>query len=367
MKKALSLPLTLSLVCASAHPMGTSRRPDTDEKKIEEKDERPRARAAVSVSVEQVRVDVTVQDRDKNLIRGLQKEHFKIYEDKVLQEIINFTPIEAPMTVVLVVEYSRNMFWEFLYEALMASYTFVKQMRKGDWVAVVAYDLRPAILVDFTQNKYEVYNALRRLNRPAFRESNLYDTIFDTLDRVEENEGKTAVVLVSTGFDTLSKHTLGKTLDRVRESRVVIYPVGLGGNFRARNPGGPRRGMMSVDFAQAEATLKAFARYTGGTSFFPRFTQQFPGIFQTISLLLKHQYSLSYISTNTKKDGKYRKLKVKVEIDIDGDGKIDKLKAHHREGYRTEKKETAETLKSRKQVASYVRDEATPTFLHSTK
>ena len=337
MKKALGLLLTLSLVWASALPTVLSQASDRDEKKIEEKDEKPRARTGLTVAVEQVRVDVTVQDRDKNLIRGLQKESFKIYEDKVLQEIINFTPIEAPMTVVLVVEYSKTMPWEFLYEVLMASYSFVEQIRKDDWVAVVAYDLRPAILVDFTQNKYEVYQALRRLNFPAFRESNLYDTIFDTLDRVEENEGKTAVVLVSTGFDTLSKNTLGKTLDRVRETRVVIYPVGIGGNFRARTPGGPRTGFGSVDFAQAEATLKAFARYTGGTSYFPRFMQQFPDIFRTIAMLLRHQYSLSYVSTNTKKDGKYRKLKVKVEIDIDGDGKIDKLKANHREGYRAEK------------------------------
>ena len=341
MKQIFGLLFAFSLVWISAYPAARPQASDRNRRQIEEEEEeKPRGRAAVSVSVEQVRVDVTVQDEDKNLIRGFRKEHFKIYEDKVQQEITNFTPIEAPITVVLLVEYSRVVPWQALYDVLMASYSFVEQMRKGDWVAVVAYDLRPEILVDFTQQKHEVLNSLRRLNTPAFRESNFYDAIFDTLDRVEENEGKTAVVLVSTGIDTLSKKTLGQTLERVRESRVMIYPVSIGGGYRAQRSGRLLSSGGSLAYSQADATLKAFAKYTGGVSFFPRFIQQYPAIFQTISQLLRHQYSLSYVSTNTKKDGKQRKIKVEVEADIDGDGKNDKLRISHREGYRAKKSAT---------------------------
>ncbi len=302
------------------------------DKKIEEEQPKPQGRTGIQVAVNQVRVDVTVQNSNGDLIQGLKKENFKIYEDKVLQDIVNFTSIEAPMTVVLVTEYSNAVNWQFLYDVLMASYTFVEQMRKDDWVAVVAYDMRPEILVDFTQNKMEVYDALRRLNFPAFSESNMYDTVWDVLGRVDELNTKVAVVLVASGIDTFSKKNLGETLKRVQNCNAVIYPISTGGNFRARyeaNMGAIDR----LDLYQADSTLKSFAKYTGGAAFFPRFEAEYPGIFQTISALLRHQYSLSYVPTNTKKDGKVRKIKVDVEADIDGDGKPDKLKANARDGY----------------------------------
>jgi len=305
------------------------------EKQIEEEESRPEGRAALSIAVQQVRVDVTVRNDDGNLIGGLRKEHFEVYEDKVRQEITFFEPIEAPMTAVMITEYSRNLPWEMLYEAILASYTFVDQMRKGDWVAVIAYDLRPEILVDFTQNKGEVYQALRRLTYPGYSESNFYDTLFDTLDRVQELDQRTAVICLTSGLDTFSKKNLNETLDKVKKSNTVIYSVSLGGNLRARAES-YMPSLTRLDFLQADAALKAFAKFTGGEAFFPRFISQFNDIFQTISVLLRHQYSLGYVSSNTKKDGKYRKIKVEVKADADGDGKNDKFKVRHREGYLAE-------------------------------
>ena len=305
------------------------------DKPIEE-EEKPRGRTSLSVAVEQVQVDVTVQDKNGNLIQGLQKENFRIYEEKVEQNITFFTPIEAPITAVLVTEYSKVIPWEWLYEAWLASHLFADLMRPEDWIAAVAYDIRPEILVDFTQNKAEVYNALRKLNYPSFRESNLYDTVYDVLERVEELEGKVAMILVSSGLDTFSKKNLDETLDKVKEGNVVIYPISVGGGARARSDqyySTSRR----MDLYQADAVLRYFAKYTGGMAFFPRFVQQYQGIFRTISALLRNQYSLGYVSTNTKKDGKFRKIKVEVVADVDGDGKPDKLKVQHREGYLVEK------------------------------
>jgi VWFA-related protein len=322
----------LVLSVSLAYSLGQAQN-QAPQKKIEEEQPKPAGRTAVRVAVDQVRVDVTVQNNKGDLIQGLKKEHFKVYEDKVLQEISNFTSIEAPMTVVLVVEYSNAVVsWQFLYDVLWASYTFVEQMRRDDWVAVIAYDMKPEILVDFTQNKMEVYDALRRLNFPAFSESNLYDTVWDTLDRVEEIEGKVAMVLVCSGIDTFSKKNLGETLKRVQNTNVVIYPVSTGGNFRARYEG-DMPSTMRLDFYQADSTLRTFAKSTGGVAFFPRFVAEYKDIFGTVSALLRHQYSLSYIPTNPVRDGKLRKIRVEVEADVNSDGKPDKLKATHRDGY----------------------------------
>lgn len=302
---------------------------------IEEPEDTPEGQATLRVDVEQIRVDVTVQDKKGNLILGLEQKHFQVFEDKVEQEIATFSPIEAPMTVVFVAEYSKAIPWQFLYEVWMASRVFVDNMRQGDWVAMIAYDIRPEILVDFTQNKGEVMQALGRLNFPAFSESNMYDTVIDTLDRLEEIDGKVAVILVSTGIDTFSKVNLNDLLKAVKKTNVVIYPVSIGGNLRARYEH-QMSPMARLDFYQADATLKAMAKATGGQAYFPRFETEYPGIFNTISALLRSQYSLSYVSTNPSKDGKYRKIKVNVTADIDGDGKPDKLKVNNREGYLAE-------------------------------
>jgi VWFA-related protein len=339
--KRQALPLLFALSClvvsvSVEQPLAHQQKPPP----IEEEADRPAGQTTIRVGVHQINVDVTVQNKKGNLIQGLKRGHFKVYEDKVEQEITNFAPAEAPMTAVLVVEFSRYINvvlgsyygWEVIYEAWLAAQTFVRGMREGDWIAVIAYDLRPEILVDFTQNQGEVLTALRRLSSPAYSESNLYDTVIDTLDRLEEVEGKVSIVLVTTGLDSFSKTNLGKLLKRVKNTNVTIYPIGLAGHFLARReqnlPATTR-----MDFQQAEATLKHIAKSTGGQAYFPRFTTAFNGIFNNISALVRSQYSLSYVSTNPKQDNKFRKLRIQVEIDVDGDGKPDKLKVSHKQGY----------------------------------
>ncbi len=305
---------------------------EQQQQKIEEEDTKAAGQAAIRVAVNMVRVDATVQTKDGDLVKGLSKENFEIYEDKIKQEITYFEPVEGPITAVLLTEFSKTLPWQFLWDALMASYIFVDQMRPGDWFAVMAYDMHPEILVDFTQNKAEVFGALRKLNSPAFRESNLYDAVWDVLDRTEELDQKLTVILLSSGLDTFSKKNLSDTLDRVKRTNAVIYPVSLGGNFRARYEDRlATDGRMNLQ--QGDAALKYMAKYTGGTSFFPRFTSQFDGIFQTISALSRHRYALGYTPSVPDSDGEYRKLVVKVNADINKDGKPDNLKVLHREGY----------------------------------
>ncbi len=306
------------------------------EKKIKEEEDKPQYEASLSVRVSQVRVDVAVRDKKDNLVSNLRKEHFKLYEDKVEQEIVNFTPIEAPLTAVLLIEYNNYLHWQMLREAWLSSHYFVDGMRRGDWIAVVAFDIRPEILVDFTQDKAEVFNSLRALNFPAFSESNFYDALYDVLDRTQEIEGKTAVIALATGIDTFSKKNLSQLLKRVKKSNATIFAVSLGGNLRARY-GHTLAATQRMDLLQGDNTLKTITKWTGGEAYFPRFSTQYAGIFETISTMLRNQYSLSYVPTNTKKDGKFRKIQVKVNADVNGDGKPDKLKLFHRNGYEAEK------------------------------
>jgi VWFA-related protein len=295
----------------------------------EEEQDRPKGQTAISVAVDLVSLQVLVTDMKGNVITGLKPENFTVYEDNVKQEISNFAPVEADITAVLLVEYSRL---AFVYDVWNAIYTFANSLRQGDCVAVIGYDIRPTILQDFTQDHNKLMDALRRFNYPAFSESNLSDALIDTLDRVEEIEGKVAVILVSSGLDTFSKHTYDEALKKCKAANASIYAIGTGQYARLRYE--PYLSSeQNMDFLMADNRLRSFAEFTGGEAYFPRFVTELPAIFGNISAQLRNQYSIAYASSNTKKDGKFRKIRVEVNADINGDGKPDKVKVMTRKGY----------------------------------
>ena len=286
----------------------------------------------IKVEVEQVSVDVRVENKKGDLINGLGRGNFKIYEDGVLQEINYFGTSDVPTTYLLITEFSNAIPWQYLYDVLVASYTFVDKKKDDDWMAVIAYDIKPEVLVDFTQNKNEILSALSRLNTPTFSESNLYDTLFEALERLEGVEGRRVIVLVSSGLDTMSKKRLDEILKKVKSSDVTIYPFGIGGSFRVMYDQYLSNDT-NTNLSRADAFLRGLAKSTGGEAYFPRFIQDFRSIFENISLQTQNQYLLGYVPDSKKDKKKFRKVKVEAVADVDQDGKPDKLKVIHREGY----------------------------------
>jgi|WetSurMetagenome_2_1015567.scaffolds.fasta_scaffold65111_3 VWFA-related protein len=294
----------------------------------------PNGRTAISVAVDLVSLQVLVSDIKGNVLTGLKRENFTIYEDNVKQEISHFSPIDADITAVLLVESSNNISY-FIRQILDSMIAFTNSLRKGDWAAVVSYDLRPSIVCDFTQDRQQLYNTLNRFRSPSFDESCLSDAVMDTLDRVKEIEGKVAVLLISTGLDILSKHSYDEALQKCKESNASIYPIGLGQSFRIMAEArGRLSNLQSLDLLMGDNRLKSFAEFSGGEAFFPRFDSELPEIVNSISTSLRSQYSISYTPTNTQKDGKFRKIRVEVNADIkDSKGKPVKLKVATRKGY----------------------------------
>jgi VWFA-related protein len=276
---------------------------------------------SIKVNVPLVNVDVLVTTKSGQFIPGLKKDNFRIFEDGSQQQITNFNVSQAPITAVLLVEFASTNS-PILYDTLVASYTFANTMRKEDWVAVSYYDMRPHILVDFTQDKQAAFGALNQLRIPGFAETNEFDALYDTLDRLDRVEGKKYVILISTGLDTFSKLTLDKITKKIKDTKdVTIFPVSIGWALReycevhgctGQSHGIASLHMSSIDYLQADNELKTFAAMTGGRAFFPRFQAEFNEIFQEIGEDIRKQYSLSYHPTNNKLDGTYRKLKVQV-------------------------------------------------------
>jgi VWFA-related protein len=307
---------------------------------------------SLHVNVPLVNVDVLVTTKDGQFVPGLKKENFRIAEDGVPQTVSKFSVSEAPITAVLLIEFA-NTTWPFLVDALNASYAFAGTLKKDDWVAVSYYDMQPHILTDFTQDKRAVFGALNQLRIPGFSETNEFDALYDTLDRLDRVEGKKYVILVTSGVDTFSKLTYDKMLKKIKDTKdITIFPVSIGWYLREMcdRPGiynctGYSHGMASlgihyIDYLQADNELRTFASMTGGRAYFPRFEAEFGEIFHDVGDDIRHQYSLAYSPTNTKLDGTYRKLKVQV-VAPDGSplkvrdqkGKDVKIEVVARDGY----------------------------------
>jgi len=285
---------------------------------------------SLKVNVPLVNVDVLVTTKDGQFIPGLKKDNFRITEDGVPQTVSKFNVSEAPVTAVLLIEFASTNYW-FVRDALEASYSFANTLRKDDWVAVTYYDMQPHILVDFTQDKKAVFGALNQLRIPGFIETNLFDALYDTLDRLDRVEGKKYVILVTTGVDTFSKLTLDKITKKIKDTKdVTVFPISIGWALReyceTHGCTGQSHGMGipigRMDYLQADNEMRTFAGLTGGRAYFPRFQAEFPEIFRDIGDDIRRAYSLAYSPTNNKLDGTYRKLKVQVVAPDGGPFKV---------------------------------------------
>ncbi|MGH9861244.1 MAG: VWA domain-containing protein, partial [Candidatus Acidiferrales bacterium] len=197
----------------------------------QEPQQQPQDEFAISLEVPVVAVDVVVTDNRGTYVSGLSKENFRVLEDGVPQQITNFTPTDAPITIVVLIEFSKLGYEYFAYRAVDSAWLFLNQLKKDDWAALVSFDLKTRIEVDFTQNKAEIQQHLQRMYFPGFSEANLFDALIDTVDRLEDVKGKKAVLVLASGLDTFSKHTLDDTLKRLKQTDVTVFTVGVARDF----------------------------------------------------------------------------------------------------------------------------------------
>jgi len=298
---------------------------------------------SLRVDVPEVTLDVgVILQKTHEFVPNLQPANFRVYEDGVPQKVVGFQRTKAPITAVLLCEFASTNYW-FVYDMRNAAYAFAQQLQPDDYIAVVTYDLKTQILTDFTQDKRLVYESLNTLVIPGFRETDMFDALYTTLDRLSRIEGRKYIILIGSGYDSFSKINLDKVLAKIKATpNVTIFSVGTG--QAARITGNARTGMFGpkeIDYLQADNQMSTFARMTGGQSFFPRFAGEMPDIFRSINDSIRNQYALTYTPTNAKQDGSYRKVRVEL---VDNEGQPLKMQdeKHHplkydvitRDGYR---------------------------------
>ena len=294
----------------------------------------PPPQVSISVQSNLVNVDAVVTDQDGNLVTGLKRENFRILDEGQPQQVTNFSPSDAPITVVILLEYSGTYYGYFGAKGAYWADGFLNDLKPQDWVALKTFDLHTTLQNDFTQDKRAIDQSLRTLGYPTFHEAVLFDAVLETLNQLRDVKGKKSILILATGYDTFSKHTLDQTLNRLKETDVTIFSIGMAEEIDLYSPKGG-----GVGYLQAKNQLETFSRMTGGYAFFPRFEGEMPDIFNTVAQYLRSQYTLGFFPS-TAQDGRYHRLTVEV-VDDQGNplqltnkkGKMKKAVVTARAGY----------------------------------
>ena len=346
--------------------------PKTEEELKKEEEERKRLeeekKAIEEPGVDKVltnivNVDAVVLNKKTGqIITGLKKENFTILENGVKRDISSFATPESPITVSLVLEYSKwtetfgragtGNFEPGFYETVRPVAHFLSKFIKppGDFASVIAFDMRPTPITDFTNDPNRIRQTIELLlkNNPAFRENNLYDALKFALiggrgDSVvlENSQARTseysgmvdvkakrkAIILVASGIDTFSKINFGDIRRIVQEAGVPIYIISTANLFcklycDRLDPMSVGVGMPDrMTFLTATNQMNTFAKESGGIHYPMTFAGEIPAYLNDINGLLRSQYSLAYDLEAPHEPGK--KYKLEVKVDVDGDGTTD--------------------------------------------
>lgn len=259
---------------------------------------------SVSVNVELVQLSVSVQDKHGLPVRGLEKQHFAVYEDKILQDISLFKQEDIPLSVTLVVDTSGSMFNK-RSSVLSAALTFVRESNPEDETSIVTFGSAASLEQDFTRSAQELGRALGGIYPNG--NTALYDAVLLAARHLNENgyHEKKVLLIISDGQDNDSKYQLKQVLENLRESKVIVYSIGLQGS-----DSGQREYDMLAD--EGRSALRRLAETTGGTAFFPVGVREVEQVCQRIARDLRNQYTVGYRPNNEKLDGSWRRTLVRV-------------------------------------------------------
>ena len=256
--------------------------------------------------VEAIQLNVSVIDRRSKYVSGLGEDDFAVFEDGVRQDLAYFTRDPLPLTVALLVDCSASMH-EKLPAAQEAAVRFLRTLGPDDMGQVVQFNDRVTPLQDFTADRRALETAIR--STQAAGPTVLYNALYVTLKELRRTGSslaprRRAIVLLSDGEDTASLVDDETVLELARETEIGVYVISL----RPDRPQDRER----MAFAQATHFLTALARDTGGQVYFPSSLAELEAVYGRVADELRTQYTLGYLSSNGRRDGKWRRILVQI-------------------------------------------------------
>ena len=261
------------------------------------------AQKALKVDVDLVMVNVSVTDDGNRFVTNLKADNFQVFEDKVEQSIRYFSNEVAPVSLGIIFDISHSMEKKLDF-AKHAAARFLETGTPDDEYFLVEFANRAKLAEGFTTDISRLRDKLAF--KPAEGSTALYDAIYLGLAELKRGQNpKKALLLITDGEDNHSRYNRGDIREFVREADAQIFVIDMG-----------------------RALLGDLAEMTGGHSYHTN-VDDLEDTCEKIGLEIKNQYIIGYESTNTTKDGKYRKVRVRL-APPPGMGK---LNVRAREGY----------------------------------
>ena len=326
---------------------------------------------SIKIPTNLVTVPVIVTDRYGSFITGLSRNQFTVREEGSAQKIEDFSSTEAPFSVALLIDTSHST-KNKLGRIRKAAETFIKQLLPNDRIMVVSFDDKVRFICDFTSDHAELKRAVNSLE--SHYKTSLYDAIHLTInEKMNKIQGRKAIVVLTDGVDTASKHaTFESAIELAASAGIITYAV----QYETRNDGGspikPRdlpgpglkwqyapqqkpkpeseepksesegKSLINIPRPKQDAPtstpgappssrvnsqrqqpirdpyvvatdfLRTLAAQSGGLPFKAETIENTSYAFQHIATELHNQYTLTYISSNERKDGNYRAIAVGV-------------------------------------------------------
>ena len=269
---------------------------------------------ALRLSTDIVTLSVSVTDKQNNFVPGLSPQDFEIYEDGIKQDIAFFSDDDVPLSIGILLDISGSLKKHF-DQSLKAAGELVKTSSPDDDFFLMTFSKKVTVQVEGTDWE-EVDKYLRSAEPEGL--TAFYDAVYFGLEKVKQGKHrKRALIIISDGQDNSSRYNHRELMELVREAGVQIYCVGIG-NTSSNWWGTSGKGL-----------LEDLSGMTGGESLFPRSANRIEDAVDSIALLLRHQYSIGYYSSNPRSDNGWRKLKVQLHPSSKTQG----LRASAKEGY----------------------------------
>ena len=266
-----------------------------------------------------VLINVTVTDPLNRFVTGLERENFRLLEDKVEQKLTHFASEDAPLSVGLVFDASGSM-GSKLQKARLAAAQFFRTANPEDEFFLIQFNDRPELIQGFTTNTEEIQNRLTFTQ--AKGRTALLDGVYMALNHMKKARNtRKAILILSDGGDNNSRYTESEIKNLVREADVQIYAIGIFEQISARG--------RTAEELSGPSLLTEMAEQTGGRHFPVENLNELPDIAAKIGIELRNQYVLGYTPANQERDGKYRRVAVKL---VQPKG-LPPLRAFWRQGY----------------------------------
>jgi Ca-activated chloride channel family protein len=264
------------------------------------------------VGVETVFVKVAVTDPLNRYVTGLEKEHFKVFEDRVEQAIVQFSQQSAPISAGIIFDISGSMKDNNnINSAKSAIVRFLQSGNPDDEYFLVTFNQNTKVVQNFTKQTSTLQNEIS-IKQPGGRTA-LYDAVYQGLQLIQQGKNeKKALILITDGEDNSSRYTSTEVREYAKETDVQIYAIGEEGK---------------LGYGRNE--IQNIVNITGGRAFFPNNFNELDYYIDLVHAELRNQYVLGYNPTNKIHDGRWRRIRVQL---APPEG-LPKLTIHAREGY----------------------------------